>query len=145
MVSKEGSVVVFDRAATSMHALIHVVEQQPRFARWVAGWLNGGNLPYLLLGSSGGSSPSIFALGGEDMDHLLTDVLEDAASRLSGDSQDRSTASAVDEELSHQVAEAWSEIVVAWFAVSATKRTPRFRTPDTPAEVRGSTQPLTAA
>jgi len=111
-VRREGSLIVFDKNATSMEALIHVVERQPRFTRAVASWLNAENSPYLLLGSTGGTVPEVFALGARDLYHLLNDVLAKAAELLSATTLSESSASAVDEELSYKVSAAWSEILV---------------------------------
>ena len=107
----EGSLVVFDKNATSMEALIHVVERQPRFTRAVGSWLNAENAPYLLLGTTGGPEPEVFALGASDLFHLLNDVLAKAAEMLSATALSVSSASAVDEQLSHKVSAAWSEIL----------------------------------
>lgn len=108
----EGSLVVFDKNATSMEALIHVVERQPRFTRAVASWLNAENLPYLLLGTTGGLEPEVFALGASSLYLLLNDVLAQAAELLSATTLSASSASAVDERLSYKVSAAWAEILV---------------------------------
>jgi hypothetical protein len=110
-VRNEGSLVVFDKNATSMEALIHVVERQPRFTRAVASWLNA-DLPYLLLGTTGGLEPEVFALGASNLYLLLNDVLAQAAELLSATALSASSASAVDERLSHKVSAAWAEILV---------------------------------
>jgi hypothetical protein len=77
----------------------------------VGSWLNAENAPYLLLGTTGGPEPEVFALGASDLFHLLNDVLAKAAEMLSETALSVSSASAVDEQLSYKVSSAWSEIL----------------------------------
>jgi hypothetical protein len=108
---EEGSIVVFDRSPISLRYLASVIDQEPRFARAVADWLNGGELPYLLLGTTGGTTAMQFALSGRDTAHLLSEVLEEAATHLAVDVNGVGVATAVDEALNELVAAAWSEIL----------------------------------
>lgn len=107
----EGSVVVFDRSTTSLHCLAIVTEREPRFAKAVADWLDSGELPYLLLGSTGGPTPTQFALCARSTTHLLSDVLEEAATLLAVDVCPGCLATAVDEGLNELVGAVWSEIL----------------------------------
>jgi hypothetical protein len=122
--SQQGSLVVFDRNAASMEALVHVVESQPRFAKAVASWMNAGNLPYIVLGSTGEPVPEFFALAARDLVHLLNDVLSKAATLLSATPECESAASAVDEHLNLRINAAWSG-VVACRATPAARPVPR--------------------
>lgn len=126
--SKEGSVVVFDKNAESLEALVHVVECEPRFAKAAASWLKAGNSPYIVLGSTGGPKPEFFAMAARDLYHLLNEVLSKAATLLSAAPSLDSSASAIDERLNHRVCAAWSEIV-ALRSPAMPVCAPRFREP----------------
>ena len=122
--SQHGSLVVFDRNAASMEALVHGVESQPRIAKAVASWMNAG-MPYIVLGSTGEPVPEFFALAARDLVHLLNDVLSKAATLLSATPQCESAASAVDEHLNVRINAAWSGVVALRAPASAARPVPR--------------------
>lgn len=106
-----GSVVVFDRSHASLRFLALVTEREPRFAKAVADWLDRADLPFLLLGSTSGAVPTLFALCARSTPHLLADMLERATALLAEDMRAGCLATAVDESLNELVAVAWSELL----------------------------------
>lgn len=127
-----GSVVVFDRSHASLRYLALVTEREPRFTRSVADWLDRADLPFLLLGSTGGPEPTQFALCARSTSHLLADMLEEAAALLAADVREGCLATAVDEALNELVAAAWSEIL----ALDLSPRTSHPRPPPTSAYMK---------
>ena len=94
-----------------MRALVHVVEEEPRFTKAVTSWLNTEDCPYLVLGSTSVREPGLFALGARDLTHLLKGVLGRALTLLST-SASGSSAGAIDERLNHRIVVAWKRTLL---------------------------------